>query len=515
MNQRFLPKYVVSSLALAATLAAQDVTFTPPTFTPFTTFGAQAVTTDDLDGGGRRDVVISGSGTGFENIFALSSENGQLINSFGGASSFIGTAMATGDFQGLGTRDIVVTEPNIGLLWVLDPFLNPLRLVSVPVGAVGAVAVLGDLTGDGVPEVALGDPTASPNSVHVVDVTNTGSPILYTITEARIGSFGAALAADGNRLAIGAPTFFNVLPPGPAIGFVSIYRLSATGAVLVRDIVGLPAPLGQPREFGRSVAAVGDVDGNGIGDFAVLAPSILPAASFVALMSEANSVVFDQFNYNVASPAGQGRIASAGDLTADGRPELVFATGLSLHVASAPAGGPIVQIDPTIPGAFDGAVTSGAAIFGTLGMPFGDVLVASSINTAAANVRVQPVAAMASLPNPPGCAIVVPPASQRPSLGLAYPLTVTSTSSTAVVGLLAVSFPPVGNLPFGNGTVYLDPGFQVLGVQGVSATSPITFNIPLPPSTVFVNVGLIFQASTIDASGAFQVSNGIVTRLGL
>lgn len=521
MNHRIIPKYAVSSLALAATLAAQDVTFTPPPSAFFTTFGAQAVTTDDLDGLGRRDVVVSGDSTGSGSVVALSSETGLLIATWGGAFTNTGTAMATGDFQGLGTRDIVVSEPSVGLLWVMAADLslsNVLFAAAVPSGAVGALAVVGDLTGDGVPEVALGDPTASPNCVHIVDVTiptTTGSAVLYSITEARIGSFGAALAADGNRLAIGAPTFFNVLPAGPAVGFVSIYRLTATGAVQVRDIVGQPAPLGAPREFGRSLAAVGDLDGNGIGDFAVLAPSTLPAAGFVALMSEANPLLIDQFNYNVGSPAGLGRIASAGDLTADGRPELVFTTGLSLHVASAPAGGPIVQIDPTIAGAFDGAVIAGAAIFGTLGMPFGDVLVASGINTAAANVRVQPVAATASLPNPPGCAIVVPPASQRPSLGFAYPLTVTSTSPTAVLGLLAVSFPPVGNIPFANGTVYLDPGFQVLGVQGVSATSPITFNINLPPLAVFVNVGLVFQASTIDASNTFLVSNGIVARIGL
>jgi hypothetical protein len=140
---------------------------------------------------------------------------------------------------------------------------------------------VGDVTGDGVPDIALGDPgylgSAPPGQV-VLKSGADGSTIRVLLGESFSDRFGSAVAragdVDGDGLAdfvVGAPKFDGF---GTDVGR-GVLVSGATGAALHvwnGDASG--------DEFGSSIAGGGDVDGDGVEDVVAAAPSHdLPAAN--------------------------------------------------------------------------------------------------------------------------------------------------------------------------------------------------------------------------------------------
>ncbi|MCA8969654.1 MAG: VCBS repeat-containing protein [Planctomycetes bacterium] len=518
-NRRLLAAAI---LAAASQLPAQDITYANPNPT-LVGFGTNAVILGDSDGLGRRDVVIATIDNTTTPPTALvdfiSTETGAVIGtaSFGPAT---GSAMVNvGDFDGNGADDVAIASPTLGFITIhageTGASFSIIGVVVLPAPfSAGGMVQVEDFNNDGIREIAVGDPAA--NAVHIVDLTiaNPNNPVLQTITDPRIGSFGAALASSGNRLAVGAPTFSTILPPGPTRGYVNIFRIGATTATLTATITGVAVP-GVPREFGRALAVVGDQDADGLDDFAVLAPSDAVNA-FAAILSETNPNPFGQFFYGVPSVAGQGRMTAAGDLNADGSIDIVVSDGASLHLLATQ--GPAFMVALTaapIAGAFNGCVAGGPSI---TGVGIQDVVLGRNINATTASAQVAPIAAAISLPNPPACVISQNPVTQRSLLGTnPFTLDLATTSTTPVLGFMVVDFAPATSVPFGNGLAYINmssPTAQILGFNGVVNGAPLSFVTSIPASPAFLNIGLVFQGATIDAAGAFQMSNGFVFRLG-
>jgi hypothetical protein len=163
-----------------------------------------------------------------------------------------------------------------------------------------SVAGLGDLDGDGVPELAVGainDDDGGPNhgAVWILHLAADGSVASHEKISDTAGGFtgsldnqdlfGCAVAALGDLdgdgvddLAVGAYGDDDSLPgPGGDRGAVWILFLAGDGSVRSHQKIsdtsgGLEGALDASNRFGTSLAALGDIDADGVTDLAVGAP---------------------------------------------------------------------------------------------------------------------------------------------------------------------------------------------------------------------------------------------------
>jgi len=296
-------------------------------------FGWSAVGVGDLDGNGVPDLAVSSPGRGAlgslrgtiwilfmnaDGTVAAEQEIGQGLGGFGGTllfGEFFGRSLCPlGDLDGDGICDLAVgTEANDGgsfqgRIWILflnaDGTVKHEQKISETVGGFGgelqaddrfgsALAALGDLDGDGITELAVGasrDDDVRPdtgcvwtlflNADGTVDHEQQISESQggFTGLLAEDGEFGGALAPLGDLdgdgvidLAVGADADSD---GGSILGSVWILFLKPDGTVKGQQRIsalegGFGGHLDPGDLFGVSVAAAGDLDGDGIVDLAV------------------------------------------------------------------------------------------------------------------------------------------------------------------------------------------------------------------------------------------------------
>ncbi|MDJ0962137.1 MAG: DUF2341 domain-containing protein, partial [Acidimicrobiia bacterium] len=297
---------------------------------------------------------------------------------------FFGAAVASiGDVDGDGTTDVAVSavgdddgSSGAGSIHVL--FLNPSgavkaeQKISATQGGLSAslgaderfgrsVAGIGDLDGDGVPDIAVGavgddDGGTDRGAVHILFLNTNGTVKaeqkisdtqggLYAAFS-NIDLFGAAVAGigdldgDGIRdLAVGA-----VLDDDGGLdrGAVHILFLNTNGTVKAEQKIsdtqgGLNAALSNDDRFGRAIAGLGDMDGDGVLDIAVTAlhdddGGTNRGAAYVLFLNPDGTVKGEQKISDLVGGFGTalddddrfGRsMASVGDIDADGTTDLV------------------------------------------------------------------------------------------------------------------------------------------------------------------------------------------------
>lgn len=362
----------------------------------------------DLVVGAPGEAVGTAAGSGAINVFlgsatGLGSGVGRDQSHSGGgneAGDHFGQSLAAGDLDGDGFPDLAVgtpgeapgSDPAGGVVFVFRGSAtglvgNSFRTQEGAAGNTeagdrfGAAVAIGDVSGDGIADLAVGAPGEAPNAdpaggaVYVLPSSGAG----YYRTQANGGggseagdNFGAALAiADFNgngigELAVGTPGE----APGsePAGGIV--YILSASSGYFLTQAAG-----GGTTEAGDgfgAVLAAADFDRDGFADLAAGAAGDRlgsgPASGAVLLfgggprnLERARRIA--ESEVGSANEGGDrfGGELGAGDVTGDGRPELAVGTP-GEAIPGEPAGGVI-----TVVSGLSGAISLGPIVGGVDG----------------------------------------------------------------------------------------------------------------------------------------------------
>ncbi|MCE9595045.1 MAG: integrin alpha [Planctomycetes bacterium] len=275
--------------------------------------------------------------TGALALTATASAQSKIFHLPGAASgdAFGATLSRAGDVDGDGHCDLAIASTKgasgLGYVTVTSGLIGtPIRTSTGTVAGAdfgAAVVGLGDIDGDGKGELAIGAPLASPNGVgsgRVEIFSGANGVQLYAIDGALAGDhFGFALAAlndvDGDGVSDLAIGAVDADPNGSSSGSVRVAS-GKTGATLY-TVDGAAAN----ELFGYVIASLGDQNADGKDDFVVGAPCAngVQKPGSARLVSGANGATLTTL-VGWKNQDGYGTaVANAGDVDGDGQDDVI------------------------------------------------------------------------------------------------------------------------------------------------------------------------------------------------
>lgn len=191
---------------------------------------------------------------------------------------------------------------------------------------------VGDVDSDLVPDVALGDTSALGGRGTVAVVSAAAPALSWRVSGATTGEdrFGSALAVlddldgDGaNEIAIGATQISATTGQAFGPGYVSV-RSGATGTSLYH----VEGDANGDR-FGHALVSLPDLDGDGKRELAVGAPQGSPDAGYVRVLSGASGAALRTIAAPPSSPGFGSSLCADGDIDSDGTLDLAVGAPLA------------------------------------------------------------------------------------------------------------------------------------------------------------------------------------------
>lgn len=319
---------------------------------PTTSSNPSSIAVADLTGSGSLDLVIANFSRGSVALFMHGATpgtfQGAVLVPTGGAPNQV----VVGDINGDGKPDLVLADLSAsgGVILLLQDAANPgkfLAPVTLPTGSVASSVAIGDLNGDGKPDIVAATYDGGGNNGMVYVFYQSAQP----------GSFAAAVKfpagaqpqavkiADVNGDGLPDIVVANFGPGTDSTG-------SAGVSVLLQDPAhpgSFLAPVTYTTAGGSIDVAVADLDGDGKPDLVVanLAPAPTGSVS-VLLQDPAHAGAF--LAASDYAGFGQPLSVAVADLNGDGHPDIAVADGTSATV--------LLQLAAT-PGKFAPAVQVG------------------------------------------------------------------------------------------------------------------------------------------------------------
>ncbi len=309
-------------------------------------FGSAVAGTGDLDGDGFPDLIV-GAPDAVEAARVYSGADGSLLHDLApppGGGDFGRSVAGVGDVDGDGVPDVAVgaSQANLARIFSGETGLL-LATLPGPAGSMSfgrAVAGVGDVDGDGVPDIAVGDPFfGNLEGAARVFSGATGNLIpglAFLGNELQVLGHSVAglgdVSGDGvPDLIVGAPTY----PVGSSdLGQARAYS-GASGALLYVLFGSSSADF-----FGTSVSGIGD--GDGVRDVLVGAPrASVGGITFSGLAriysgSTGSAIPGLAFSGALANDQIGTSVASAGDVNGDGVPDAVAGATQFFFLAPGP-----------------------------------------------------------------------------------------------------------------------------------------------------------------------------------
>jgi len=294
----------------------------------------QSVAIGDLDGDGKPDLAVTNWGSNTVSVFRNTSTSGSITpGPFAAKVDFatgsLPTSVAIGDLDGDGKPDLAVANYGVNTVSVLRNTATSGSIttgsfaakVDFATGSVPAFVAIGDLDGDGKPDLVVSN--YGTNTVSVLRNTSTSGSITPGSFAAKVdfatGSYSQSVAI-GDLDGDGKPdlTVANI-----ASNTVSVLLNTSTSGSITTGSFAARV------DFATGVTpysvAIGDLDGDGKPDLAV-ANENDNTVSVLRNTSTSGSITTGSFAARVDFVTGTTSYSVAiGDLDGDGKPDLVVA----------------------------------------------------------------------------------------------------------------------------------------------------------------------------------------------
>ncbi len=294
-----------------------------------------------------------------------------------GSGTESGGALAyVGDVDGDAIVDLAVVGREVaGRYELFAGAATPSRIyqIRLPSSHGRRPAVAGcDLDGDGYSDVALGFSGTVTGEVQIfpgaASPARTPLPALTPPTTDVGGAFGAALACvgdvDGDGLA-------DLLVGAPDLSLGRAHLIHGDASRTFDRVLTIEPPTEPPLiDFGRSVTGLGDIDGDGLSDFAIAARGSTANEVLVYAGSDPTAEPIARLVAPSRSLDYGNAISGAGDVNGDGAPDLL------VGAPSAGGGAAFIHLGPTFEARIQvniPVLTSGGQLFGAAVALGGDV----------------------------------------------------------------------------------------------------------------------------------------------